>query len=247
MNSKANNDEKPLKKDARDTIYELAKSTMIAASAAAGTVGGPAVAAATAPLSELFGMIVKSPIEEKRDRFMEEMAKDIASLKKTLDELKEIVTSNEFIASFVQATPASLETNSEEKLEFLRNAVLNSAILHPDEDMRHKIFTMLRQLTPSHIIVLSIFDNPYEFGKLTGVDHQKNAKRGATTLLIHDEVKRYAQNYDSDFIKVLIQDLSSWGLIYQFQDHITVNAAGKHQNNLTYFGREFVKYIKKPN
>jgi hypothetical protein len=52
-------------------------------------------------------------------------------------------------------------TQQAEKIEALRNAVLNSAApVHPDADNQAIIMNLIDRFTPSHMRLLALWDNP---------------------------------------------------------------------------------------
>ena len=68
-----------------------------------------------------------------------------------------------FISAFAQATQAALKTHRPEKLDALRNAVVNVALgKEPDVDRQTIFLSLVERFTPLHILLLRFFDNLYQ-------------------------------------------------------------------------------------
>lgn len=66
-----------------------------------------------------------------------------------------------FVDAVVTATRIVDRTSQEEKIEVLRNAVLNSALpTAPHEDVQQLYFTMIDDLTPTHMQLLTLLNDP---------------------------------------------------------------------------------------
>ncbi len=117
------------------------------------------------PLVELFGAYLTPTYVRRRDWWLQTIADDVATLCAKVEGLSpESLFKNEaFYSGFFQASRIALQTHRKEKLEALRNALLNMAIAtHPDEDQQAMFLAHIETLTPSHIRVLRFYRNPRE-------------------------------------------------------------------------------------
>src|SRR5689334_3558055 len=73
-------------------------------------------------LAELLNTAIAPLLARRRDRFMEEMARDIEELKEQMPSFSvEALANNEaFCSTFLQAAQAAMRTHQEEKLKGLR-------------------------------------------------------------------------------------------------------------------------------
>jgi hypothetical protein len=63
-----------------------------------------------------------------------------------------------FFSAFAQATQAAIKTHQQEKLEALRNAVLNVAVGNaPSEDLQCIFLNLIDSFTSKHMQILSFF------------------------------------------------------------------------------------------
>jgi hypothetical protein len=69
-----------------------------------------------------------------------------------------------FFSAFAQATQAAIKTHQKEKLEALRNAVLNVALgKEPDADRQQQLLGMLDRFSETHLTILRFFNDPASY------------------------------------------------------------------------------------
>jgi hypothetical protein len=106
--------------------------------------------------------LVTAPARGKRmSDWCEDLRLHLNELSQKMDGLtpEALATNGAFISAFAQATQTALKTHQEEKLEALRNAVLNVAAgLAPPEDHYQTFFlSLVDSLTPTHLLMLKQF------------------------------------------------------------------------------------------
>lgn len=80
-----------------------------------------------------------------------------------------LVNSDAFFSALAQATQAALKTHRPEKLEALRNALLNVALeKEPDVDRQSIFLSLVERFTPLHLLLLRFFDDPYRYCAIRG-------------------------------------------------------------------------------
>ena len=123
------------------------------------------------PASEVLSWIVDAPIQQRlhdwRVMIGEAMQRSEQRQEGFIDEVR---TNPAFIDTVLQASQAALRTSQQEKLDALRNAVLNSAMPHsPDESRRQIFINLIDTFTVWHLRILKLMDDPltwyYEHGK----------------------------------------------------------------------------------
>ncbi len=147
MTDKGNVDS--LRRSSGDVAYAAVKAVV----ASVPLVGGPA--------GELLELALRPPIEKRRDEWMESLGKRLAEVEARLDALAQ---DPGFVTTVVQATQVAMRAHQEEKLEALRNAVVNSAIGNaPAQDRRALFLRFIDDFTPTHLRVLRRFQDPRSF------------------------------------------------------------------------------------
>jgi len=105
--------------------------------------------------------LVTAPLRGKRlNDWCEELRLRLNELAERVDGLtpEAMATNEAFVSAFAQATQAALKTHDTEKLEALRNAVLNVAAgSAPGEDLQSIFLNLIDSLTPLHLHLLTQF------------------------------------------------------------------------------------------
>ena len=102
-------------------------------------------------------------LNERRERWFSELAEAVEELRDRFEGFDpESLAENEaFVDAVVTATRIVDRTSQREKIQVLRNAVLNSALpAAPDQDIQQLYFTLIENLTPTHLRLLTLLDNP---------------------------------------------------------------------------------------
>ncbi len=126
-----------------------------AAISAVPIVGGPVAALLTAGVGEV--------VNRRLTEWFADVAEAVEQLAARVDDVQpEHLAQNEAFTDAVMTAARTVEKTSEqEKLDALRNAVLNSVMPGaPDADVRASFFAMVDDLTPSHLRLLALFDDP---------------------------------------------------------------------------------------
>ena len=205
------------KRKASDIAHTLAK---VGISALTAGVGG-----------ELFSLVVIPSLEKRRDKWMESIAKSLKALEDKVEGFKiENLCENEsFISTVMQASQAAIRNHQREKLEALKNTVLNAALPNaPEEDLQLIFLEFIGDLTPLHLKVLTFLDHQW-------MTYQK-LEENFSQLTKHQSL-----------CDTIVRDLYSRGLT---DLRPTSDAAGsvivRREHNTTDLGRAFLKFITSP-
>ena len=110
-----------------------------------------------------FFHFLQLPLSIRQDEWWRRIAEAVVELQEKMDNFsEEALMQNElFITTILNATSIALRTHRKEKLRALRHAVANSILLHDiDEDQKSMFLNYLDVLTPWHLRVVSVFDDP---------------------------------------------------------------------------------------
>ena len=143
----------------RTTTQDIAYATT---KAVVGSI--PFVGAAA---GELLGLIVASPLEKRRNKFLTEIGQRLKDLEeaKRLD-LSSLTGNQQFIDTVLQATTYALKTSEEEKLSAFKNAILNTALNEsPDKTISQIFLTLIDNFTIWHIRILYFSNDPEDWFK----------------------------------------------------------------------------------
>jgi hypothetical protein len=202
-----------------------------------------AVPAVGGPMQVLFETVFTDPIERRRTRWFEDLRDVISELERRLDGLNpEILATNEvFLTTAMQATQIALRNHQKEKLEALKNAVLNSGLPGaPSEDEQAIFLRLVDQLTAWHLRILSVLDDPTEWLKRNKRE-KPSVEAGAGFLLeycfppLSDQKDLYLQ---------MVKDLQSAGLARPGSYMTThMSNTGVMSSRTTAMGKRFIAFI----
>ena len=228
--------EKP-EKTVGDGVHTVVKAGL----SAIPIVGGPAAV--------LFNEVIVPPLARRRDEWIESIARGLKELEDKVKGFKiESLSVNEtFTTSVMHATQAAMRTHHKEKLEALRNSILNSALPNsPEDNMQHLFLSLIDTSTTWHLKILGFFY------------HIKSYRPGAGlkppyvhhTFLQQVLIQRFPELQDkSDVLSLLIRDLSSKGLLnLDARDtrHSKEGSSSTRAVCITDLGRQFVSFITSP-
>ena len=226
--------ENKLKRTGGDIAHAIAK---------AGISGIPVIAG---PAAEIFSLIIVPPLSKRRDKWIEGIAEDLKRLEEKVDgfKIEELSKNDAFITAVTHATQVAIRNHHHEKLEALRNAVLNAALPNAsEEDLQLMFLEFVDSLTPWHLRVLKFLDNPKEWGRKHGITYPDWSMGGANAALEHafPELRAKRQLYD-----IFVKDLYSRGLLSTDSLHTTVTGEGMLASRTTDIGKQFIAFVTSP-
>lgn len=212
------------KPDAEDVAHAFKKAGL---SAIPG-VGGPA--------SEVFSLVVTPSLEKRRDEWIESIGKALKALEEKVKGFKiENLKNNEaFISVLMHSSQAAIKNHQKEKLEALRNAVLNTALPNaPEEDLQLKFLTIVDSLTPMHLTFLKRLDK-------YPVIRETEIPKSFFSQCSKDE---------RDLWRLILRDLNSHGLtdlMDPWEAYIVERSRDDREENVTDLGKKFLTFIASP-
>lgn len=226
----------PDKKQTGDVACEVGKAIISAIPA----VGGP--------LQVLFENIFRDPLEKRRQAWLEQLAGVVTELQEKIEGFtpEKLAENESFITVALQASQIAVRNHQEEKLSALRNAVLNSALPNPPEEDQQIIFLrLIDQLTPWHLRVLALLNNPEKWMQLQNIANPGWGMGGVSTVIEHclPALRGKREIYDQ-----IVRELQTEGLISQGQFlHITMTGNGMLQSRTSDLGQQFLRFITELN
>jgi hypothetical protein len=116
--------------------------------------------------SELIGLL-SSPVAQRRDDWLEDLQRRLHWLEGTVEgfRFEDLGQNEQFVSASLRAIQAAVKTHRKEKLEALRNAVLNIALKRePNEDRQALFFALIERYEPIHMQILGFFKDPQRYG-----------------------------------------------------------------------------------
>ncbi len=225
----------PTNKSAADVAREIGRAVVSLVPAAGG------------PLQVVFENFFTSPIERRKEVWLQQLADVLKEVEIRVAELtpEKLAQSEAFVTVAMQATQIALRNHQQAKLDALRNAVLNAALPNPPQEDEQMIFLrLIDQLTPWHLRVLSVLDEPVRWMERHGVANIGLGMGGPSTVLERciPELRGQRDTYDQ-----IVRDLQSEGLLAQGQFlHVMMTGGGMVQSRTTDRGKRFIRFITFP-
>jgi hypothetical protein len=151
-----------------------------------------------------------------------------------------------FLASFGGVNNIMHSNHQQEKLEALRNAVLNAATPNaPDDDLQLMFLDAVDTLTTWHLRMLTYLDNPRKWAAEHSLQFPSYSMGGAAEPLerAFPELQGRREFYD-----LLYNELANRGFLSGTATslHITVTGDGMLASRTTEIGKQFIRYITSP-
>ncbi len=204
-----------------DAAHAVVKAVLSAVPA----VGGPAV--------ELFQYVVQPPLEKRREAWMQEIGEKLQELQAKGLDIGALQKDERFISAVMQASQAALRTHHTEKLEALRNAILNIARGQgPEETTQHLLLSFVDELSEMHLRILKVFraPEPPPGMSMGGLEH----------VLEHNIPQLRGQR---ELYRQLWRDLYARGLLNTDNLGVTMSGRGLAERRTTGLGEQLIQFI----
>lgn len=228
-------DKPPTKKGAGDVAREVGRAIVSLVPAAGG------------PLQVAFENIFASPLEKRKEAWLEQLAGVLTEVQERVADMtpEKLALNEAFVTVAMQASQMAIRNHQQVKLDAFCNAVLNAALPNPPHEDEQMIFLRLvDQLTPWHLRVLSLLDSPQSWMDRNQVTNPGWGGGGVSTVLEHclPDLRGQRDTYDQ-----IVRDLQTEGLIGQGQFlHMTMTGSGMLESRTTARGKRFIAFITEP-
>lgn len=120
--------------------------------------------------AELFELLT-TPLAHRRDDWLEDLARRLRDLEGKVEgfNFDDLGKNEQFVSATLQATQDALRTHQKEKLDALKNAVMNVALGHePDTDRQQHFLALIDRFSDTHLILLRFFKEPTTYFQRAG-------------------------------------------------------------------------------
>lgn len=197
-------------------------------------------------LVELFSAVFRPPMARRFEAWIASVVNRLNELQERVDgfTIEALSENDTFVSTVMHATQTAVRNHQRDKLEALRNAVLNAALPNPpEEDLQLRFVRFIDELGPWHLRILKFFDDPLEWGKKHNIEYPKWRSATASGALEHafSELQGRRDLYDQ-----IVKDLDSPGLMRGGRLHTTMTARGIFEPRTTSMGKQFLAFITSP-
>lgn len=195
--------------------------------------------------AEIFAAIVTPPLQRRRDQWIEDIARGLGELRAKQPELAwdELLKGEPFITATLHASQTALKSHQKEKLEALKNSILNVALgISLDEDVQMVFLRYIDELTPWHLRILAYYRDPA--GWLT--DHKIEMPKLISGGLTEGVFRAFPElKKEGELYRQIVADLHARGLLEGFSDGI-MSLRGILAGRTSELGRRFMSFIQSP-
>jgi hypothetical protein len=194
---------------------------------------------------ELLNMVVMPSLEKRRHEWMNEIGEGLRNLEDQMGVvLEELHENDSFIDAALEASTLAIRNSEQEKIEALRNAVLNTALPHPPEkSLQIMFFSWIDTFTVWHIKLLSLFQNPEAWLQANNKS-LGGLSMGAMSQLIHTAYPELQTK--SEFYTQVWKDLYLRGLVNTDGLNTMMTLNGIVSKRTTNIGDQFLRFIHNP-
>jgi hypothetical protein len=238
-------EDKPPESSVGDSAHAIVKAALPIAT----TVLVPVLAPVAGLLPDLFSLLVRPPLERRRDEFLHSVDQRLRSLEERGLDLSALADNQQFVTTVVHATQAAVKTHRPEKLRALQECILNVAAGRTPAESRLDYFlAAVDEFSEAHLraLKLSSLVIAQEFN-----EHVLTAEDRARRYL-YNRLEAYLGLDRADYALVdrAWKDLLSRGFVSSVPDNLPLveieEAArlGLQQRPLTLpLGEDFLSFI----
>lgn len=196
--------------------------------------------------SEIFHTIISSPLEKRKEQWMIRIAEGLEELQNKADNFNvETLCENDlFISILNRASQLAISNHQEEKLNALRNAIMNTALdIDIDENEQMMFLNLVDSTTPWHLRLIHYFENPEQRYKERNIKPMDYPMGSPVTPLLdfYAELKG-----KESFINLIVKDLYNNGLFNTENLNAMMTSNGMYASRLTEYGERFLQFISAP-
>lgn len=187
------------------------------------------------PIGAVFNALlndIKDSIYQKRLEKWQSIV--IERLSHLENELDSIVNNEIFATAILKTSQLAIQTQSEDKMRVLANALFNTYSNDIKEDELIIFLHLVDKYTCTHIKVLKYFCDDYEADR--SLDNFK------PTIIV--KIKMHFIDLDDSYLKKIINDLQNDYLVERFNENVPALWFGKSTSLVTKLGIEFYNFIK---
>jgi hypothetical protein len=203
--------------------------------------------------------LIISPATKRRDQWINEyLSKAVQTIaEKATPSVVENLSNNEsFLTVVLQATSIALRNHQKEKLEALRNAIINSVLPNaPDESLQLMFLNFIDNFTPCHLIMMDFIDSPKKWCRKNHITiseamnrfRYNDIEQNNSDILeeIFPEIRNNSYIYEQ-----ALEDITAKGLLISSDGGQKVSGVGIHildlhksAVSLSNTGKQFIDFI----
>jgi len=192
-----------------------------------------------------FAYAVNYSFNKRLNHWFDELAAAVDDLQQQMDEplaFEDLAQNETFVDAVINATRAAQATHAREKLEALRNGVLNSTLVGaPDDDEQARFFRLVEQFTPAQLLMLTYFDDPHGWFAARGIQPEQYMA-GSRINGLQPALPEFR---NSDWAHLVAKDLADNSLLIAGLSGM-VSGSAVYDRLTTPLAQRFLRFIADP-
>ncbi len=198
------------------------------------------------PIAVAFAVAMGWTFNKRMTIWLDDLAVAVDELQQQAEApltFEDLATDEGFVDAVVNATRAAQATHQQEKLDALRNGVLNSIGTSDSAlDEQARFFRLVEEFSTAHLTLLTFLNDPGGWFDQRGIE-KPNIHAGARATLLEAAIPEFAGR--RDWYDLLAGDLSSARLI-DANLHATMTGPGAWSSCLRPLGVRFLEFVTDP-
>ncbi len=223
--------------DDRSVAFHVAMGTL---DAAASLVPG-----ASYGVQQLVRQFIGEPLERRREAWFTSLGLGVRELQDRLDgfDPASLSENEEFISTVAETTRIAMATHRAEKLEALRNVVLNVAAgVHLDDVLQGAFLGYVDRFSGLHLKVLKMLSDPAAVPAMAA--RAENLMTGSLGVLFEAALPELGAN--NSLLGRVVTDLNQEGLTEGAKLNTMMTGSGLLEKRTSQFGDSFLQFITSP-
>lgn len=200
---------------------------------------------AGSPMAVAFAVAMGWTYNKRMTLWLDDLAQAVNELQQKLDaprSFDQLAEDPAFIDAVVHATRAAQATHQQEKLDSLRNAVLNSTLVGaPDVDEQARFFRLIDQFTPAQLRMLAYLNDPAGWYERHDMGRQQ-FMAGSRLYALQAALPEFA---DQDWALLVAKDLADNSLLIANLTGV-VSGGAVYDPLTTALAKRFLAFINDP-
>ena len=192
---------------------------------------------------ELLGLIAAAPLENRREKWMEEVGKRLQALEEKGElDLSALSSNDQFIDTVAQAATLVLKNSEEEKLKAFQNAIINTAIGESPNKARTQLYLQwIDWFTVWHLRILRLFENPRLWYTSHGITI--NGYMMSSSLFTTIKTAFPELSDEQELVTIIWNELQNAGFHNSSGIMTMMTGDGAMEPRLTKEGKSFIDFI----
>jgi hypothetical protein len=204
-------------------------------------IGLSAVPVLGSPLQLFVEAVLVPAVEKRRDRWLEKLREVVLKLQESVEnfDMADLAKDEAFVSAVGSASRIAMGTHLEEKLNLLKNSLVNMALdTNRDDFLDLQFFRYIDDLSPEHFIVLTYGQHPGAWFDARGITRPNFSISGHRNLIMQADLPVSGAALD-----IVLRDLADRGLANIDGFDVTASAATVWGGWATELGNELLRFV----